>query len=263
MKKTIISVVVVILFVVALVFLTNYDNPQGPIGLVPTPTTASSTNPITIVPVDVSIARDSYLAGISGSYPSFPQASDRFNTTIKNDVELGVSEFIKTANTDYEGRLNAEGDAFFEEFQSSGMYNYSVRYEVIQSNESFISVAISIEGYSGGAHGYHVVNTYNYDVAKDKTLGILDVYPVAGGITAIAELSRTELTQKFKDDGVYDEQFIGMMNEGTDPANAANFERFVFDGNNVYVYFTEYQVAPYVYGTTKIHLPLIQENNLQ
>lgn len=256
MKKTIISLVIVILFVVGLVLLTQYNNPQGPVVIAPTPTgNATTTSPITVQPTDVSIARDSYLAGISGSYPSFPQASDRFNATIKNDVELGISEFIKTANMDYEGRLGAEGDAFLKEFQGSGIYNYSVRYEVIQSNEQFISVVMYIEGYSGGAHGYHVVNTYNYDVAKDKTLGLVDVYPVAGGLKAIAELSRAELEKKFKEDGVYDDQFLDMMREGTNPAEALNFARFSFDGKNVYVHFTEYQVAPYVYGSPKITLP--------
>lgn len=260
MKKTISSLIIVILFVVGLVLLAKYNNPQGTVAIAPTPTgNTTTTDLITVHPTDVSIARDSYLAGISGSYPSFPQASDRFNTTIKNDVELGISEFTKTANMDYEGRLGTEGEAFLKEFQSSGMYNYSVRYEVIQSNEQFISVVMYVEGYSGGAHGYHIVNTYNYDVAKDKTLGLVDVYPVTGGLKTIAELSRTELEKKFKEDGVRDDQFLDMMREGTNPAEALNFARFSFDGKNVYVYFSEYQVAPYVYGSPTITLPPLSQ----
>jgi len=255
MKQTIISITVIILFIAGLVFLTRYENSA----IVPElgQSSASSSPLITRAPLEISIAQDSYLADVTGSYPRFTQASDRFNTVIKDEVELGIAEFLQMATMDFESRLAVGGDSFRSEFEQSGMYSYAVEYKIVQSNESYISVVVYTDGYAGGAHGYRTITTYNYDVTKDKILGVLDVY-TAGGLQNISDIARAELEKKFKADGVYEESFISMMQEGTNPNIASNFSRFTFDENGLQLYFTEYQIAPYVYGTTKITLPLVQ-----
>ncbi len=253
MKQTIISIIVIILFVAGLVFLTRYENPA----LVSQLGQSSSSSLITRAPLDISIAQDSYVADVSGSYPRFVQASDRFNTMIKDEVELGIAEFLQMATMDFESRLAVGGDSFRSEFEASEMYSYAVEYKVVQSNEAYISVVVYAEGYAGGAHGYRTITTYNYDVAKDKILGVLDVY-TSGGIQNISDAARTELETKFKADGVYEDSFISMMQAGTSPDDPDNFSRFTFDENGLQLYFTEYQIAPYVYGTTKITIPFVQ-----
>jgi hypothetical protein len=154
-NKTWIFVITVIIIAVAIacIIIVRKKNTETPAVIDPV-VVSTSTAAITIQPEMISIDEDSYLLGISGSYPKFLQADSAFNKQLADFVTSGVATFKKETDQEYQARLETGGDEFQKEFANNSPYTYQVRPEIIQSNDSIISVLIHIAGYSGGAHGY-------------------------------------------------------------------------------------------------------------
>lgn len=205
---------------------------------------------VTKEPQMISVAQDSYLLSVSGSYPQFMQADAGFNQKIATMVTGGIADFKKAVNDDYQARLKIGGDEFQKQFEQGGMYTLSWKAEIVQSNDRFISVIIRQEGYTGGAHGYHLITSYNYDVKNNKELMITDFMSLADA----SAQSRIQLKEKFQENGGFDAVVESMIDDGTESDSSENFKVFTFIPKSLTVYFPEYQVAPYVFGEQQVVL---------
>ncbi len=218
----------------------------------------ANTNPITMQPEMISIAEDSYLLGISGFYPKFTQADSIFNKKIEDFIKLGVASFKKEANDNYKARLETGGEDFQKEFSKGEAYTYQIKTDIIQSNKDFISITITVAGYSGGAHGYETTTSFNYDVKGNKEIELGYFYPNNSDyLKIISELARKQLEPKLikaSEQSALDENMKSMLADGTDPKNKENFKTFTFTHDTLTIYFGQYQVAPYVYGQQTIDI---------
>lgn len=257
--KTPLSFVVVAAFVAGLVFLSRWHGAEAPVPAVPAP--VANEEPVSIAPTLVSVAHDSYLSSVSGSYPQFSQADSAFNKKIADAVAKDIAGFSADADADYRARLETGGDEFSKDFAKGGYYGLSVTADVVQSNSHFISLIIREEGFTGGAHGFHRLTTYNYDVQSRREINLSHFYPDDPDfLRKVSESARAGLAEKLAKDGgeaSLDAAAMSMMKEGTDPANPDNFRNFTFTVeamDEITVYFPEYQVAPYVYGEQSVRL---------
>jgi hypothetical protein len=238
---------IAVLIIVAVVVIISVEKGKAP---VVNPGVSTPKELISVDPNMVSVAEDSYLLGIGGSYPQFPQADAVFNAKIAKIFTDEIVQFKQTVNENYKARLETEGDVFQKQFEQSGMYFYEIKSDIIQSNDQYISAVLHFGGYSGGAHPYENVITFNYDVKNKKELKVSDFL----SLQSASEKSRLLLRAKFEKDGNYDENINRMMEEGTDPKNQDNFQSFTFTPDMITLYFGQYQVAPYVYGEQKIEI---------
>ncbi len=251
MKKTIVSIIIVVVFVIGLVFLGRMKplvlQPEVTPSLVP-----SSVVLITQQPEMVSVAEDSYLLEITGAYPQFPQAGSVFNKRITDVITVETGEFKKYASEDYQAQLTTDSDDLFQKrFEQGEMYTLSWDTEVIQSNDNYISVIIRQESYTGGAHGSRVARSFNYDVKQHRELILTDLM----SYEKASQVSRESLKKVFTENGD-GEVFESFALEGTDPKNAENFKVFTMTPDAITIYFNEYQVAPYVYGEQQVVIPI-------
>lgn len=248
--KTLASIVIIIVAVAAVVGLFMWHNKHPEIGTVPgqiVETPSGSKFLITKEPTMVKVDEDSYLLGISGSYPQFAQADASFNAKIEKTFTDEIAAFKQSANEDYKARLETGGDEFLKQFEQGGMYFYEIKTDVVQSNDDFISVVIHYGGYTGGAHPFQNVITFNYDVKLQKELNITDFVTLAGA----SKTSRQMLMDKFKKDDIWDPSMEQMLNEGTIPTSE-NFQNFTFIPNQITIYFGQYQVGPYALGEQQV-----------
>lgn len=249
-KQTVTSIIILILAIAGLVFLTFWK-PKNQAPLIPDNTNQQSGELISIQPTMVDVSEDSFLLGISGSYPQFSQASAAFNTTIANVFTGEIKNFKETVNADYTARLEMDGDSFAQSFAQDGSpYNFIIEPRIIQSNENFISVVIHFGGYTGGAHGFQNVITFNYDVKNNTVLDITRFKTLA----EISDMSRIGLRQQFQEKGAWSDDMQDWINDGTDPNKPENFQAFTFTNDAITVYFGQYQVAPYVYGESQVEI---------
>ncbi len=254
MKKTISSIIIVILAIAGGVWLTIWAKHYKPVtNLIPVATDSEESKYlVTKEPQMVSVAEDSYLLGVGGSYPQFSQADAAFNKKIADTITGGVTDFKTSVNADYQARLATGGEVFQKEFAEGGMYTYEVSTDVVQSNDQYISVVIRSAGYSGGAHGYHNIITFTYAVERHEYADISDFHPMY----FIAGSAQEKLKEKFRSEGVLDSNIEAMISDGTDEKNPENFKNFTFVPGSLTLYFPEYQVAPYVYGEQQVTLDI-------
>lgn len=249
-KQTITSIIILILAIAGLVFLTFWK-PKNQAPLIPDTGNQQTGELISISPTMVDVSEDSFLLGISGSYPQFSQAGVSFNENLANIFKDEVKDFKEMANNDYAARLETGGESFEKEFAEDGSpYSYDIKTQIVQSNEKYISFVARLSGYTGGAHGYHYVVTFNYDVKNKKILSITDFKT----LDHVSEQSRISLKQQFQEKEVWEDSMQEWINEGTDPAKVENFNAFTFTDKILTVYFGQYQVAPYVFGESEVEI---------
>lgn len=260
MKRThtvlvVVTVVILSLAAVAVGLLVRRNRAEAPGGGTSSAVTA---DPVTIQPTMVSVAEDSYLFGIGGSYPSFPQASREFNQKIAAAVTGMVADFKQAANDDYQARIKLD-PKFQDEFVKGDFYTYQVKADVVQSNDRFVSVVIHLGGYTGGAHPFNDVITFNDDVRAGKEIAsVTDLYPgQPDPLSWVSDKARVELSKRLAEaagEETLDDNVKRMLDDGTDPSTPENFRNFTFTDAAVTLYFGEYQVAPYVFGEQTVTL---------
>ncbi len=256
----ILSIFVLFVAVAILILAVDGKKVEAPVPAASAPVT--NENAVGIAPTMVSIAEPSSIYAITGSYPQFTQADVDFNKKIADGINADVASFTTDASADYKAHLETGGNDFQKEFAKGEYYDFSVTTDVVQSNANFISVIIREEGFTGGAHGFHNLLTFNYDVKNQKEIDLSYFYPNDPNYLAeVSTAARTQLATKLAaaaEETTLDDNTESMMEQGTDPSDPDNFSMFTFTGNpstgsgQVTVYFGEYQVAPYVYGEQNV-----------
>lgn len=184
------------------------------------------------------------------SYPQFSGLTE-INKAISTSVLTSYKTFSLSAQKDW-NELNSirkeTGSA-----DDAPAFLYNVQCKPIISNEKYASVLIQTYVYDGGAHGNYALDSFTYDISKQK---IVSVYEASGySKSKLAELCRASLRKTISDKDSTDSQSIQSTNEwidsGTDPANNS-FDTFTCDGKKITIYFEPYIVAPYSSGTQTV-----------
>lgn len=188
---------------------------------------------------------------IDVKYPQFVGVSQEFNDSIKRAATLDIESFKKGAIADRQARLDTamtpeeRADILANPWQ----YGYQAEYTIIQNNDRYISVLMHQSGFNGGAHGYDVIHTFNYDRAQDKIMALADMYPNDPDyLASLSKIAREQLQVKL---GEY--YAADMAEPGTEPT-AENFNAFTFTDGKITIYFQQYQVGPYAVGQQTVEI---------
>ncbi|MEK7569452.1 MAG: DUF3298 and DUF4163 domain-containing protein [Patescibacteria group bacterium] len=177
------------------------------------------------------------------AYPTFKNASVEFNQKIEDLVMSAVAEHKKIAEDTW--RAQAETGGTPEE-----KFQFYASWTPVQVNDNYISVLLREGGYTGGAHGYEMLTSFNFDVMGEKEIVLSDLFPGDPNyLKAISEFARKELRRQLKENLNED-----MLLPGTEPRDE-NFSVFSFTPGSLTFYFQQYQVAPYAAGQSKVTMP--------
>lgn len=181
------------------------------------------------------------------AYPRFQSAytgglDDSINKTVYDDTIVPMIDDFKeeVSSYDYEDEnLN---------------YFLSVDYQVVAFDENIIALCLDIYPYMGGAHGMLYFETFNFDIGKNRIIGLEDLFEPGydyGGV--ISEYCRTDLIEQMQERGF--EPDGEWVEDGTDPHNADNFTNFLITPYGLIIKFPAYQVAPYAAGDFSVTIP--------
>lgn len=189
---------------------------------------------------------------VSGEYPLFSNDVAPLNDAIKKTVNDSVTEFVKTASTNWDQRMaNAQSEAE----KPKDPFQYLMSWTPEQINTRYVSVVLRSQAYVGGANMVDTIFTFNYDVTRKAFITLGDLYPnEKDPLTLISSYAKDDLTSQFKDDIAKGQFPTDMITEGTKPTEE-NFSRFTFTDTFVTFYFPKYQVAPGAYGEQKVVVP--------
>lgn len=170
------------------------------------------------------------------------------------EINHTVGTFI-TSNYDEAKKMFAENNASILEDEElieffNGIHNeYYVDCPEIYVNDYVITFIISEYIYScGAAHGATTYTSFNYDIASQRFVQITDIPWV--DLEKLSDYCIRSLKKLYFDDEEYEDDWI---EEGA-AADIKNYSTFSYDGNQLTIYFQEYQVAPYASGIPEVSL---------
>jgi len=172
---------------------------------------------------------------------SFEGASDENDTTVKYTYEYEVPTITIPSNEAAQSAIQADLDQRVNTFlESVNGGEFGLRYDETDEHESFqsmsvqvmradeqvISVEFSIEGYDGGAHGWHNVEYYNYFTETGERI----TFDALGeGFRERAEQLVSDMaarTQEQSEDGMFFEEYEAsipfVVIDGTEDSNEVN-----------------------------------------
>jgi hypothetical protein len=218
---------------------------------------------------EVPLVSSSKYGTVSGSYPKFRNADPSFNDKIKNAIFIAQSEFENNSKENWNARVKtALPGEKITEFPNNGDFTFSTKIDYIQVNADFISILITASAFSGGAHGYEAMYSFNYNVKLGHEIVMQDLFSNdLKYLTKVSDYSRKDLLSQFQNkikradfenDADYKgtlENITNMIIPGTEPTEE-NFSVFTVSPGFINIYFSQYQVAPYVYGSQTVKMPL-------
>lgn len=155
----------------------------------------------------------------------------------------------------------------FPEFASRQL-QLLIDYRVTASSPAFISVRGKGMLDTGGAHPVPLDTSFVFDRQQQRVLALDDLFvDPESARKLLADFARTALDRKLlaQAPGTHEappkvrkewlDNMRGMIDAGTKP-EAKNFEQFQVDDGGLLLVFPPYQVAPYVYGTQTVVVPL-------
>lgn len=181
---------------------------------------------------------------IRAEYPQFKGLPRSLNQSIETNVTELTEEFKKQAIETHSGESESEeGDA---------PYLLRVSWMPDQMSDRYVSIALRVYSYTGGAHGLQGIQTYTFDRKDKKLVTLTDLFvDTHGFLDKISGYAISDLKNQLGAEAV-----MNMIREGASP-KMENFKAFTISRDNVITfYFSEYQVAPYASGEQKVMMPL-------
>lgn len=204
-------------------------------------------------------------------YPYFIKGDENFNASIENLIKKQIDEHMVMSQENWKARYDTQvkGDNIpIAPNKEEDKFSFFSDFEIVQSNSTYISFVLKYGGFSGGAHGYENVVSFNYDVYTDENIKLNYLFPDDPQyLTTISNISREYLKKQFavisEEDKKnsdpealkeYVDNVITMIESGTEPKEE-NFSVFTFTRNRkVKIYFAQYQVVPYAMGMPEVEI---------
>jgi hypothetical protein len=189
------------------------------------------------------------------SYPVLGKEHQEFNKTVQTFVQEQKDAFLSTAEANWKARYETQlqGDNIPEKPTTKEKFPLFIAWSHEQLNERYVSIALEVYGFSGGAHGSTLMKTLNYDMQKKTFIRLADLFPENPNyLASLSEQAISQLRQQQSE--VPSQGLPDLIAEGAGPKEE-NFEAFTFSDQMVTVYFQQYQVGPYAMGIPKITLP--------
>ena len=177
-------------------------------------------------------------------YPEFydyPEINKAIGSFITSNYDTMKKEFAENNKWWLE-----EGDLDFVQ----GIHNeYYVDCPEMMITDYNISLIISEYVYlCGAAHGSTTYTSFNYDIASQSFKDITDIPWV--DLEKLSAYCISSIKKLYYDDPDYEDDWI---DDGAGP-DIKNYSTFIYDGNQLTIYFQEYQVAPYASGIPEVSL---------
>ncbi|MFD0083997.1 DUF3298 and DUF4163 domain-containing protein [Priestia megaterium] len=177
---------------------------------------------------------------------SYPEASGLFNKPFEasfNRKFLNIAKETQQANKE----LKEQEKEDRENGSVPGPYFQNMKYSVPYNQDNILSISVTNDKYSGGAHGMTWIDTYNYNLLKAKQLSLKDV---------ITDQKQSDKVNKY-----IREQMIARNKKGAqfwvDDFKSVNLtqDQFYYMNGGIVIIFGEYQYGPYANGISFFKVP--------
>lgn len=202
-------------------------------------------------------------------YPYFKNAPSSFNDSITDLLNKKIADNKQTAKENWTARYDTQekGENIPKIPTSDEKFSFYSSFTIIQSNDYYISFVLNYGGFMGGAHGYEMNTTFNYDLKNNKVLTLADMFSAGTDyLKYLSDESRKYLIAQYatvseedkkssSQDAIkeYTDNIVNAINQGTE-GKEENFSIFTFTPDKVKIYFADYQVGPHAIGMPEVEV---------
>lgn len=202
----------------------------------------------------VSISQTDSFYNIQAEYPQFKGVEPAFNEKISGLVNEQIDAFKKSSKENWDARrATAPSESPLGENPDTP-FDFIASWAPTQLNNQYLSFALNMYYFSGGAHGITLIDTFNYDMVNKKEIAITDFLGSQASLEKLSELAKQQVTSQIESTGAeIDDILTQMIQSGTQPTED-NYKNFNFTYNSLIIYFQQYQVAPGYLGPMVVTL---------
>jgi predicted secreted protein len=166
-------------------------------------------------------------------------------------IQSAINALLENDAMELKSKLASEIEDYVKYNQQNGFpirpYELLTRYQETYQNENTLSLYIDYYQYTGGAHGITDRKPYNIDLISGKELTIKDLFQSNYDYQSVIN---KEIHQQIASNP--DKYFTGNMGFNGITEN----QRFYIQEGFLVVYFSQYEIAPYVAGIPEFKIPL-------
>ena len=165
------------------------------------------------------------------------------NNSNSKFIEYVNSQISKTNTSDISAVKEAGKN--LSEIENSSLYAEYISFYDIHKAGDLTSVVTTNYIYTGGAHGLTVLNSYTGFDNSNEVITVDKLFKESiDGIKILKDKINSKI----------DENSSEYFENAKNTVNSKNTFDYYIDGNNVVIYFSPYEIAPYAYGIPKFSI---------
>jgi len=219
-----------------------------------------SVEPIKTFTLKIVIAPGQAEAGkVKVSSRVLKEKSDNMDVDLEIPMVSGLEAALQSAiNQRFEGdamelkqSLETGLKAYIAECKAEGYpirpYQLFIRYQQCRLNDKVLSLYVDYYQYTGGAHGITERRAYNIDLKSGELLPLTAMFKPGYDYKAVIE-------QEIKRQIALNPEVYFKGEQGFKGLNKE--QGYYLDGENLVLYFSQYEIAPYAAGIPEFKIPL-------
>jgi len=192
-----------------------------------------------------------YKAEEQGKDYKISMALPRFSSSQASCQYSGLNQAVdkldKTIRKSYLGALPSDS--------SKGMNSLTVHYDVLNNQDGVVSFKLVEElYYVGQAHPVIYIKTMNFDINRNQTLSLQDLFTDKNYLNPLAKYAKQSLDKQILKGELDTQTQRAWIQNGT-TALLDNYANWCLSPKGLLLIFSPYQVAPRQYGTPTVLVP--------
>ncbi|MGF9891364.1 DUF3298 and DUF4163 domain-containing protein [Priestia megaterium] len=177
---------------------------------------------------------------------SYPQVSGLINKPFEasyNRKFLNIAKEVQQENKELKEVEKEDRKSGW----APGPYYQNMSYSVPYNQDNILSVAVTNDMYSGGAHGMAWIDTYNYDLLKARQINLKDIINNNTKLSKVNKYIRNEMIARNKKGAQFEVNEFKSVNLKED--------QFYYTSGGIAIIFGEYEYGPYSNGINSFKIP--------
>lgn len=171
---------------------------------------------------------------------NYPKLTDKKNENINKEISLWTDNWIK------------ETQDVLDDYKKSGYicnnrFELNSRYYITKDSNNLLSFYIDYYQFSGGAHGSTTRKAYVIDKKLNKKLSIKELFKIGYDYKTVIDKEIRNQINKNKEKYFVDATTYKGINDDA---------KFYIKGENLVIYYNQYEIAPYASGIPEFNIPI-------
>lgn len=168
--------------------------------------------------------------------------------TSNKEINQSINDKIRGDIMNFYVESQKEAQSYYQDYEdTANKFIANADFDVKKNSDNMLSISIEYYKYSGGAHGYTEIITYNIDMLTGKDLKLNDLFKANVDYKSVID---NEIRKQIEALMKKDESYVGVYEFKGIDLN----QKFYIQDDNLVIYFDLYDIAPYAAGFPEFNI---------